>query len=77
MGKLLIILLIFLSSCYPKELWVKRNTYTCLSIKESTRYDQAVWVVRWRDQDGQIVYEYMNTKPDFKPGYIHSGFIIH
>lgn len=31
----------------------------------------------WKTQDGQIVYEYMNTKPDFKPGYIHSGFIIH
>lgn len=68
MSKLLIILLIFLLSCYPKELWVKRDSWTCIKITEGSKNDSQAWYVKWKNDDGQVVYEILFDKPKHKVG---------
>jgi len=69
MNKLLIILLLSLSSCfYPKEIWVKRDSWTCIKITEGSKRYAHAWYVKWRNAEGQVVYEIVFEKPAHKVG---------
>lgn len=69
MKQIAIIALISLSSCfYPKEIWVKRDSWTCIKITEGSKNDSRAWYVKWRNEDGQVVYEIVFEKPKNKVG---------
>lgn len=71
-----ILLAVFLSSCGIREKWVKREVYTCISIKQETRFDEPVWYIRWESSLGGIVYEFAKEEPQFTVGYKTYALII-
>lgn len=77
MNKLIILLLsLFLTSCYPRELWVKRDLWICVKITEGSYKGEQAYYVKWENEEGILVYEILTAKPTYKVGFQTENFII-